>query len=159
MSKTGSHEPFGDIQHKLWQRKSRESNWQFDSWPLKVKNQPDLNACRWNATHRWKTLDKNYNFALDLVLIKGLSKELYSRKVVGVQTVVVSGLLLGSLDTKSHSDVGAARRHIEYYMGEGGGFPWTQAVVSLVSLELRMVCPSIKGVPKIVLTNLLVGLM
>jgi len=38
--------------------------------------------------------------------------------------MVVSGLLLGSPETKkSHSDVGAAGRHIKYYMGEGGGFP------------------------------------
>jgi len=42
---------------------------------------------------------------------------------VGVQTVAVLGLLLGSPGTKRHSDVGATRRHKEYYMGEGGGFP------------------------------------
>jgi hypothetical protein len=47
----------------------------------------------------------------------------------------------------------------EYYMGEGGGFPQIRAVVSLVSLELPMACPSTKGVPKSELTNLLVGLM
>jgi hypothetical protein len=29
-------------------KKGRESNWQFDSWPLKVKNRPDLGACRWS---------------------------------------------------------------------------------------------------------------
>ncbi len=37
--------------------------------------------------------------------------------------MVVSGLLLGNPGTKSHLDVGAAGRHKEYYMGEGGGFP------------------------------------
>jgi len=47
----------------------------------------------------------------------------------------------------------------KYYMGEGGGFPRVRAVVSLVSLELPMVCPSTKGVPEIILTNLLVGLI
>jgi len=36
--------------------------------------------------------------------------------------MTVSGLFLGSPGTKSHSNVGAARRHKEYYMGEGGGF-------------------------------------
>jgi hypothetical protein len=44
-------------------------------------------------------------------------------------------------------------------MGEGGGFPRVRAVVSLVSPELPVTCPSIKGVPKCELTNLLVGLM
>jgi hypothetical protein len=72
--------------------------------------------------------------------------------------VAISGLL-GSFRTKSHLDVGVVGKHKEYYMGEGGGFPRIQAVVSLVSPELPMVCPNIKGVPKIVLSNLLVGLM
>jgi hypothetical protein len=57
-------------------KKGRESNWQFDSRPLKVGNRPNLGACRWSATHRWKALDKSYKFALDLIPIKGLSKEL-----------------------------------------------------------------------------------
>ncbi len=41
-------------------------------------------------------------------------------------------LLLGNPGTKNHSDVGAAERHREYYMGEGGGLPRIQAVVSLI---------------------------
>jgi hypothetical protein len=44
-------------------------------------------------------------------------------------------------------------------MGEGGGFPRIRAVVSQVSPELAVACPSTKGVPKRELTNLLVGLM
>jgi len=44
-------------------------------------------------------------------------------------------------------------------MGEGGGFPRVRAVVNLVSPELPVACPSTKGVLKMVLTNLLVGLM
>jgi len=57
-------------------KKGRESNWQFDSRPLKVENRPDPNACRGIAPHRWKALNESYNFALDLVPIEGLSKEL-----------------------------------------------------------------------------------
>jgi len=52
--------------------------------------------------------------------------------------------------------VGAAERHIVYYMGEGGGFPQVQAVVSHVSLELPVACLSTKGVPESDLTNLFV---
>jgi hypothetical protein len=37
-------------------KKGRESNWQFDSQPLKVGNRPDPGVCRWSATHRWKAL-------------------------------------------------------------------------------------------------------
>jgi len=40
----------------------------------------------------------------------------------GVQTGTISKLLLGSPRKKNHSDVGAAKRHRIYYMGEGGGF-------------------------------------
>jgi hypothetical protein len=57
-------------------KRKAESNWQFDSQPLKVGNRPDLDACKWSGTHRWKALDKSYNFASDLVPIWGLSKEL-----------------------------------------------------------------------------------
>jgi len=57
-------------------KKGRESNWQFDSQPPKVRNQPNPDACRGSATHHWKDLNKSYNFALDLVPIRGLNKEL-----------------------------------------------------------------------------------
>ncbi len=50
-------------------------------------------------------------------------------------------------------------RRREYYMGEGGGFPRVQAVVSLVNQKLLVVCPNTKGVLEIDLTNLLVSLM
>jgi hypothetical protein len=49
------------------QKKGRESNWQFDSWPPKVGNQPDPSLCRRSATHCWKALEENYKFASDLV--------------------------------------------------------------------------------------------
>ncbi len=57
-------------------KKGRESNWHFDSQPLKVGNQPDLDACRCSATLRWKALNESYKFARDLTPIRGLGKEL-----------------------------------------------------------------------------------
>jgi len=53
--------------------------------------------------------------------------------------------------------VGAAKKHKIYYMGEGGGFPRVQAVVSHVSPKFLVACPSTKGAPECELTNLLVG--
>jgi hypothetical protein len=38
---------------------------------------------------------------------------------------------------KNHLDVGATESYIEYYMGEGGGFPRVRAVVSQVSPSAR----------------------
>jgi hypothetical protein len=78
--------------------------------------------------------------------------------VAGVQTETVLRLLLGSPGIKSHLDVGVVERHREYCMGEGGGFPRTWVVVSLVSLESPVACSSTKDAPKSELTNLwLVG--
>jgi hypothetical protein len=72
---------------------------------------------------------------------------------------IILGLLLGSPVTKNHSYVGVAERCREYYVGKGGDFPWVRVVMSFVSLESPVACPSIKGAPESELTNLLVGLM
>ncbi len=125
-------------------KKGRESNRQFDSRPLKVRNQPDPGLFRWSATH---CCEESYKFASDLILIRGLSWELWTPKVLGIQTGTVSGLLLGSPRTKSYSDVGAVEQRREYYMGEGGGFPWVRAVVSQVS----PCCPWLIPTPKVIM--------
>jgi hypothetical protein len=44
------------------QKKGREQNWQFDSRPLKVQNQPFSDVFSRSATWRWKALEENYNF-------------------------------------------------------------------------------------------------
>ncbi len=73
--------------------------------------------------YHWKDLNEGYNFASDLISIGGLHTKLWDPKVVGVPTLAISGLPLGSPGTKSHLDVGLVERHIVYYKGEGGGFP------------------------------------
>jgi hypothetical protein len=130
------------------QKKGLESNWQFDSRPQKVWNRPDPGVCRWSATHRWKALEKSYKFSLDLIPIQGLGWELWVPKVLGVQTGTVSGLL-GSPENKSHSDAGAAEQRGEYYMGEGGGFPRVQAMVSQVSSCCPWFVPTPRVFPKV----------
>ncbi len=53
------------------QKKGRESNWQFDFWPLKVRNRPAPDV-RWgSATRHWKDLNEGYKNSLDLVPIRG----------------------------------------------------------------------------------------
>jgi hypothetical protein len=110
------------------QKKGRESNWQFDSRPLKVENCLDFLACRWRATYLWKALDKGYNFALDITSIGGLNTKLWAPKVgtpkvVGVPTLGILGLPLGSPGTKWHLGADFVAWHKVYYKGEGGGFP------------------------------------
>jgi hypothetical protein len=79
----------------VW-KKGRESNWQFDSQPLKFRNWPNPDMFKWSVTHRWKALKESYKFASDLIPIEGLRKELWAAKVPGVQIETISGLLLGS---------------------------------------------------------------
>jgi len=66
------------------QKKGRESNWQFDSRPLKVGNRPLPDVRFERATWRWKDLDEGYNFDSDLVAIRLCSRELWRFKVLGV---------------------------------------------------------------------------
>jgi hypothetical protein len=127
------------------QKKGRESNWQFDSWPLKVRNRPNFLACRQRATYRWKDFEKGYNFALDLIAIGGLHAKLCTPKVMKVPIVRISGLPLGSLGTKNHLDVAPVERCKIYYKGESGGFPQVLAVLSLVCMS----CPWLVLAPKV----------
>jgi hypothetical protein len=123
------------------QKEGRESNWQFDSRPLKVGNRPLPDIRIGSATWRWKALEESYNFGLDLALIRFGSREIWAPKVPGLQPgqfrETISGLQLGSPGKMCHSDVAPAGSYREYYMGEGGGFPQVRAVVSLVCQSAR----------------------
>ncbi len=129
------------------QKKGWDSNWQFDSRPLKVRNRPNFLACRCCATYHWKDLNKGNKFALDLISIRGLHTKLWAPKVVGAPTLGISGLSFGSPGTKCHLDVGPTTSHRVYYKGAGGGFAQVQVVVNLVSLNLPVAHPSTKSVP------------
>ncbi len=52
-------------------------------------------------TYRWKALNKGYNFALDLIIIRDLHAKLCAPKVTEVLTVGISGFALESLGTKT----------------------------------------------------------
>ncbi len=94
------------------QKKGQESNWQFDSWPLKVGNQLDFLTCKWCAISCWKDLNEGYNFASNLISIRGLHTKLWSSKVPRIPTLA-----------KCHLDVGLVGSHRVYYKGEGDGLP------------------------------------
>jgi len=63
------------------QKKGRESNWQFDSRPLKVENRPLFNIRIESVIRRWKDLDEGYKIGSDLVAIRLRSRELWAPKV------------------------------------------------------------------------------
>jgi hypothetical protein len=136
------------------QKKGRESNWQLDSRPLKVDNQPLPDVYSRSATRLWKALDESYNFGWNLVPVQAWGEKLWMPKVPGVQTGTISGLHFGSPGKKSHLDVASARSYKEYYKGEGGGFPRVRAVVSQVSLSRPWLVPTPKKGAEWILTNL-----
>jgi hypothetical protein len=71
------------------QKKGRESNWQFDSRPLKVENWPNPDV-RWGSvTWRWKALEENYKIGLEVVPIRDWGKKLWWPKVARVQTETI----------------------------------------------------------------------
>jgi hypothetical protein len=76
-------------------------------------------ACNILLESSWRGL----NFVSDLISIEGLHAKLWAPKIPRVLVVRISGLPLGSLETKWHLGAGPMVRHKIYYKGEGGGFP------------------------------------
>jgi hypothetical protein len=86
----GSHDLFEYLKHNLWLKKW--SGVKVSIWllPLKVKNHFEICACEWNATYRWKALDKGYNFVSHLISIEGLHKKLWPSEVPRILILGVS---------------------------------------------------------------------
>ncbi len=66
--------------------------------------------CRWLATYGWKYLDEGYNFASDLISIRGLQIKLWAFRVVGGLILGILGLPFGSPMTKCHLGVSFVAR-------------------------------------------------
>jgi hypothetical protein len=138
-------------------KKGQESNWQFDSQPLKVGNRPDSSVCKWSATHRWKALEEGYKFALDLIPIKSWNEKLWTPKVPGVQTGTVLGFHFGSLGKKMpfRCKCGGEMQRILY-----GGRWWLPSNPSCVESSESKVARGVfqhQKCSKWVLTDVLVG--
>jgi hypothetical protein len=145
----GSHDPFGHFKHKLWPKERVK----LVDWLLITKT--------WKSP--WfpgmqHTIGKFLTRATTL-LQTSLQSEIFMRSY-GPSKLWESQLweLSGSPRTKCHLDVAFVERCREYYMGDGGGFPWVRAVVSLVSPKSHVARPSTKGATKSELIKLwLVG--
>jgi hypothetical protein len=133
-----SHWPFGHLQPKLWAKegpgvklavwlpttKSRES----------TSSRRRLEDCDTALESSRRELQLWFRTRSDQSSGRGVMAAQSSRSLAGT----LLGLHFGSPNKMCHSDVASAVRRIEYYMGEGGGFPRVQAVVNLV-------CPSACG--------------
>jgi hypothetical protein len=159
MSKMVSHESFGHCNTSYGWKKGWESNWQFDSRPLKVRNRSDPGVCRQSATHRWKALEESYNFASDLIPIRGWSWELWAPKVPGSPNRDNFGTPpWESWDKKPFGCRSRGRTQKILYGGRWWLPPSPGRGESSESV-LPVVCPNTKNDPEWRLTNLWLVLM
>jgi hypothetical protein len=123
------------------QKKGRESNWQFDSRPLKVWNRPLPDLRIESAIRRWKDLNKGYKFGSDLVAIRLRSRELWAPKVPGLHSGQFSGQFWDSdpgVPGKSDIRAWVPRNVTEYTIGNMVvAYSRVRAVVSQVSQSAR----------------------
>jgi hypothetical protein len=122
------------------QKKGRESNWQFDSRPLKVKNHhlPELRIE--SAIRRWKDLGQGYTFGSDLVAIRPWSRELWAPKVPGLHPGQFRDSNMGVPGVLGKSDIRAwvPRRVTKYTIGSKVvAYSRVRAVVCLVVQSAR----------------------
>jgi hypothetical protein len=123
------------------QKKGRESNWQFDSRPLKVGNRPLSDLRIESAIRRWKDLDEGYKFGSDLVAIRLCSRELWAPKVLGLHPRQFSGQFRDSdpgVPGKSDIRAWVPRSVTEYTIGSMVvAYSRVRAVVCLVVQSAR----------------------
>jgi hypothetical protein len=114
MFKMGLHDPIGYLKNKLWPKEG--SRIKLLIWLSTVKSQETpWFPCMQVMCH--------VLFVWNFTSIKGLHTKLWAPKVTRVPISGILGLPLGSHGTKWHLGVDPVARHIEYYKGEGGGFP------------------------------------
>jgi hypothetical protein len=122
------------------QKKGRESNWQFDSRPLKVWNRPLPDLRIESAIHSWKDLAEGYKFGSDLVAIRLCSGELWAPKVPGLHPGQFRDSNPGVPGVPGKSDIWAwvLRSVTEYTIGSKVVvYPRVRAVVCLVVQNAR----------------------
>jgi hypothetical protein len=128
------HDPFGHLKHKLWPKEGLV-NWQFESWPIKIKNLLDSLACKWHATYCWKILDEGYNFALDLTSIGGFHTISWALKSVIVSILGI--LRLPGFRRQNDIWVLVLWASIKYYKGKVVASPSSSYAESFESMFAR----------------------
>ncbi len=120
------------------QKKGRESNWQFDSRPLKVWNRSLCDIRFESATWRWKDLNEGYNFGLNLVAIGLCSRELWPFKVSRVSPRQFRDSILGVPGICAIS-MQSPLRAAENTIGS------KVVAYSRIRVVMNLVCPSARG--------------
>jgi hypothetical protein len=154
----GLHDPFGHLNISYGQKKGWESNWQFDSSPLKIEKSP------WFLYMQVANNIplKNFQQRLKLFFTFHLNRRstlwgLQLLKVVGVPTLGILRLPFGSFVTKWHLGDGLMARHRIYYKG-GWWLPPNPGCGESCEPELACGSSMHQKCSNYALTNLLFGL-
>jgi hypothetical protein len=128
-------------------KKSWESNCQFDSWPQKGWESTRLPCVQMECDTPLEGFWQELQLCFRPHPNQRSQQDVMFPQSCGSPTLTILGFpFWGVPKQKGHLGGGLAERRIEYYMGEGGGFPRVWAVVSLVSPKSPVACPSTKGV-------------
>ncbi len=73
--------------------------------------------------YHWRAFNNGYNFAIDLISIRGFHKKLLVSKVVEIIISRIIGLLTWESREKCHLNVAFMVCHKEYYKRENCDFP------------------------------------
>jgi hypothetical protein len=132
ISKMASHWSFEDLQPKLWAKEGLGVK--LAVWLPTTKSQESTSSWHliWECNITLKISQQGLQLwfkpRCDRTLQSGVMVVQSSRNPAGT----ISGLHFWSPNKMCHLDVGSMASCREYYMGQGGGFPWVRAVVSLM---------------------------
>jgi hypothetical protein len=132
-----SHSQFGHLQPKLWAKEG--PGVKLAVWLPITKSQESTSSRppNWECDMASERSQRGLQLLFRPRRNPTLKSRVMSSQSPGTPTRTISGLQLGSPGKKSHLDVGLTEWRREYYMGEGGGFPWVRAVVCLVVQSAR----------------------
>jgi hypothetical protein len=132
------------------QKKGRESNWQFDSRPLKVGNWPPNRECNTSLERSRRRLQVWFRPRHDQTSQSGSYELPKSRDSTRDSFGTISGLQPGSPRSpgkKWHSGVGAAESYRVYYREYGGGILPRSGPWCVSWSKVPVACPNTQGCP------------
>jgi hypothetical protein len=130
-----SHWPFGHLQPKLWAKEGPGVKLAVWLPTTKSRESTSSRSPNWKCDMALESSRRELQLWFRTCLNPSLGRGAMAVQSFGSPAGRLSGLHFGSPNKMCHSDVASATSCREYYKGEGGGFPWVRAVVSLV-------CPS-----------------
>jgi hypothetical protein len=128
------------------QKKGQESNWQFDSRPLKVGIRP-ISLCLGDVQHIVESSQRGLQLFFKPHFNRRSIEKVMGPQSRGSPNFGNFGTPTWESQTKCHLDAGPVANNKIYYKGEGGGFPpKVRAMVSLVNSSLFVACLNTKSV-------------